>query len=185
MRKNARTTNADESRAKIKLLVSTAGASLGTLLKALEKEGNALSAEDFEKVFAFLNHTLKTIEAQARKDRIAISASQFDFDAALPPAAAPNASEPETPAPPTAAPPAVSTAAQAPTPTPTQPAGWRKPTGRVSKNSPNAEMAGKAVHTHVETPLITPAERLVPKEGDNKSLAGTLLDKADGIVLMD
>jgi hypothetical protein len=142
--------------------VQTIGKSLGELLKLLEKEGSTIGADQFEKVFGFLRATLAKVEEQARKDRVIISAGEFSWDAPLAAAPAVHYAAPIVPQTQPAAPAALPVAPPRPE--------WKRPTGRISANSPNTEQAGKLTHAALESPLLKGAE-LDPETGI------TLLDK--------
>lgn len=146
------------AKAKIKGAVSDSGAKMAALVKTLEAHGEEakLSDEEFNKIFSFLHTTLSTLEGQARRDRVVISASNFDFDMEI-------EENPVIQMPLKLAP--AGNKYEFKTETPLPPTEWKKPTGRISKNSPNKELAGKAVHVSLETK--TAPDLLDNKGGDN------------------
>lgn len=147
-------------RARVMTATGAIGKSIGELLGLLEKHGAEITHEEFHKVWTFLHHTLGTIEVQARKDRLVIAAGEFSFDSPpgfeVPPS--PYMGERAERHGPTETHTSSGTP-RAPASTATPLSGesngkWIKPTGRISKNSPNQALAGKVTHAPVSMPTI-------------------------------
>ena len=174
----------------IKTATGKAGAAMAELIKVLQVKGVEanLSKEEFDKIFTFLHSTLDALEEQARRDRVVASAGAFDFDMEIAPARpeppftasatrpshpifnhlrdpATNAAHPSivTPAPD----PVVESEYLAPGATE-----WKKPTGRIAKASPNAELAGQAVHVPIKTKTAPNTLDGVGQVGDETKKAG-------------
>lgn len=157
--------------------VTTIGKGLGELLKLLEKEGHAISADQFEKVFGFIRSTTNNIEEQARKDRVVISAGEFSWDAPVTNgqpvmSAGTMVAQPSYERPAAIA--RVDTTVASAKPTQTLEAAkaeWKKPAGRIAKSSPNLELAGTVTHQEITT------EKLMVNRLDDATKVGFLDEK--------
>jgi len=149
------------SKDKITAEVLKASKAITNLTKAFEKYGGALEAHEVSAVFQHLN---SIVSATFTSASAVAKAKSFSFEALEKSVFVPQATMiVAAPFLPPLTNPVLPgtlkieyTGEKQPSPVlPAPSTDWKKPTGRISKNSPNKELAGQITHTQITTPAIS------------------------------